>query len=171
MNPNFQNKQMNNMYNVQNKALLKYKNDIIKENHQINNQRNYILVNNNEKLDNYSGIKKSINAKSNINSLSQNKHSVNNSNNFNNDKTLNLSNTQDLTRHFSGNKFKKTDISNVTILSPKAQKEILNNKINNSNFHENLFQKNINLTANNQTFEGSKKLNTKINDIFYILIL
>jgi hypothetical protein len=79
-----------------------------------------------------------------------------NNNNFNIDKSFNLSNTQDLTKHFSGNKIKKSDIANVTILSPKAQKEILNNRINNANFNENLFQKNINLNVNNQKFEGSK---------------
>lgn len=160
MNPNSQNKQTNNTYNFQNKALLKYKTDLIKENQQTNQQKNYININNYDKLDNYTGTKKSLNSKSNNNNLSQNKQLVNNSNNFNTDKSFNLSNTQDLTRHFSGNKIKKTDITNVSILSPKAQKEILNNRINNVNFNENLFQKNINLNVNNQTFEGSKRINT-----------
>ena len=53
MNPNIQNKQTNNSLNYQNKALLKYKTDLIKENQQINPQKNFINTNNLDKSENY----------------------------------------------------------------------------------------------------------------------
>jgi len=162
MNPNNSLKHSNNANSLQNKALLKYKTDLIKENQMINKQKNQINPKNLENYEiNLGHIKannKSINLKNN---LSANKQIITTSN-FNTEKNLNLSNTQDLTRPFSGNKIKRNDISNVSILSPKTQKEILNNRINNANFNENLFQKNINLNINNNTFEES-------NIYFYLL--
>ena len=63
MNPNSHSKQTSNPYNMQNKALLKYKTDLIKESQQPNAQKNYINSNNYEKLENNTVTKKSLNSK------------------------------------------------------------------------------------------------------------
>ena len=155
MNPNTQNKLTNNSYNNQNKNINKNKTDMIRDIQNINSQKNHLNANNFEITENNLQNKKANNKPLISNNNANNKQLLNN--NYSLDKNLNLSNTQDLTRHFSGNKIKKNDISNFSILSPKTQKEILNNKVYNANFNENLFQKNINLNVNNQTFEGNSK--------------
>ncbi len=156
MNPiNNQSRLVNNTFSIPNKQFLKKKIDTVKENHSITSQKYYLNPNNYEKID-YSINKKSCTKSQNLtNNQIGNKKMIYTNNVPNNDKSLNLTNNQDIVRNFSGNKIKKSEIANVSILSPKTQKEILSNKINNINSNENLFQKNVNLDIDNQIFNES----------------
>ena len=153
MNPSNQYKPNNlNSCNQTKNNLNKYKSDLIKENHNLNYQKNFICSNNFEK-ENNSSNKKIYKTPSNINKTNC---PTNDNNTL--DKKINLSNTQDLTRHFSGNGIKKKVISNISILSPKTQKDILNIKGKNTNLNENLYKKNINLSINPQNLESTRNI-------------
>ena len=151
MNPNAQNKTNTSLYNTQTKNIIKNKPDLLIKENKISSQQNNLINSYNFETENIYSNKKINQFTSNINkNVTQC-----NKDNFISEKNLNISTTQDLTRHFSGNKQKKKDISNLSILSPKTQKEILNLKGNNIN--DNLFEKNVNLYLNNQNFDSNCK--------------
>lgn len=158
-----------NNANNQNKILSKNKTDMIKNTNNFynlqksnNEASNFELIDGNPNLKKLNKQNLSINT-TNKNIIPNNNFNINNNanthivNNYPNlEKNLHLSNTQqDLAKNFTANGIKKKEISNLSILSPKAQKEILNNKVKNANFQENLFQKNINLDLNTQNFDTS----------------
>ena len=83
-----------------------------------------------------------------LNNKSKQKLNTNSITNKNKTNKIELTQTKEFTKFFKEGNFTKKDLTHFSILSPKTQKEILNNQANLITMNENLFQKKINLNVN-----------------------
>jgi len=117
---------------------------------QIQNYKTNFTNNNNILKNQINKNKSKQKINNNNNNNNNNNSNIINNNNHKPEKqeNLNNSNIKDFTKFFKEGNLTKKDLTHFSILSPKTQKEILNNQANLIMMNENLFQKKIDFCSN-----------------------